>query len=67
MSFIEFDAAKSAANVRTRGIGFERFAEMDLETAIGDPPQTSPAFEVMKKMTVNRQQRNATAEFRHHM
>ena len=34
MSFIEFDAEKSAANVRTRGIGFERFAEMDLETAI---------------------------------
>ena len=34
MSFIEFDAAKSAANVRTRGIGFERFTEMDLETAI---------------------------------
>lgn len=31
---IEFDAAKSAENVRRRGIGFERFAEMDLEGAI---------------------------------
>ena len=34
MSFIEFDAAKNAQNIRTRGIAFERFAEMDLETAI---------------------------------
>lgn len=34
MLFIEFDTAKSAANVRSRGIGFERFAEMDLETAV---------------------------------
>lgn len=34
MSFIEFDAAKNAQNIRRRGIGFERFAEMDLETAI---------------------------------
>ena len=31
---IEFDAAKNAANIRNRGIGFERFEEMDLETAI---------------------------------
>ena len=35
MSFIEFDAAKSAANVRSRRIGFERFLEINLETAIG--------------------------------
>ena len=34
MRVIEFDAAKSAANVRTRGIGFERFADMDLDSAI---------------------------------
>ena len=31
---IEFDSAKSAKNQRERGIGFERFADMDLETAI---------------------------------
>jgi len=31
---IEFDAAKSAENVRRRGIGFERFAEIDFERAI---------------------------------
>lgn len=34
MTLIEFDAAKSAENRRTRGIGFERFAEMDLDRAI---------------------------------
>jgi uncharacterized protein len=34
MTFIDFDAAKSARNRRDRGIGFERFADMDLETAI---------------------------------
>ena len=34
MTFIEFDAAKNAQNIRTRGIGFERFSAMDLETAI---------------------------------
>jgi len=34
MTLIEFDAAKSADNVRKRGIGFERFAEMDLDRAI---------------------------------
>ncbi len=34
MTFIEFDPAKSAKNRRERGIGFERFADMDLETAI---------------------------------
>jgi len=34
MSLLEFDAAKSAENLRTRGIAFERFAEMDLERAI---------------------------------
>ena len=34
MAFIEFDPAKSAKNRRERGIGFERFADMDLETAI---------------------------------
>jgi hypothetical protein len=34
MALIEFDAAKSARNLRDRGIGFERFAEMDLEAAI---------------------------------
>ena len=34
MTFIEFDPAKSAKNRRERGIGFERFADMDLDTAI---------------------------------
>jgi uncharacterized DUF497 family protein len=34
MQLIEFDSAKSAENLRKRGIGFERFAEMDLERAI---------------------------------
>jgi uncharacterized DUF497 family protein len=34
MTLIEFDAAKNAENIRKRGIGFERFAEMDLESAI---------------------------------
>jgi uncharacterized DUF497 family protein len=34
MPLIEFDPAKSAENVRTRGIGFERFADMDLDSAI---------------------------------
>ena len=34
MAFIEFDPAKSARNRRERGIGFERFAEMDLDTAV---------------------------------
>ena len=32
---IEFDAEKSAKNLRERGIGFERFADLDLDTAIG--------------------------------
>jgi uncharacterized DUF497 family protein len=31
---LEFDEAKSANNLKERGIGFERFAEMDLETVI---------------------------------
>ena len=31
---IEFDPRKSAENVRKRGIGFELFAEMDLEQAV---------------------------------
>ena len=31
---LEFDPAKSAQNVRERGIGFERLADMDFETAI---------------------------------
>jgi uncharacterized protein len=30
----EFDEAKSARNLKERGIGFERFADMDLETAV---------------------------------
>jgi uncharacterized DUF497 family protein len=34
MRVIEFDPAKSVENVRERGIGFERFEEMDLDTAI---------------------------------
>ena len=34
MTFIDFDPAKSAKNRRERGIGFERFADMDLDTAI---------------------------------
>ena len=31
---IEFDTVKSAKNLRERGIGFGRFAGMDVETAI---------------------------------
>jgi len=31
---LEFDEAKSARNVKTRGIGFERFADMDLPRAL---------------------------------
>ena len=34
MTLIECDTAKSAENIRKRGVGFERFAEMDLESAI---------------------------------
>jgi uncharacterized protein len=34
MPLIDFDAAKSAKNQRDRGISFERFADMDLDTAI---------------------------------
>ena len=34
MALIEFDPAKSAKNLRERGIGFDRFADMDVETAI---------------------------------
>ena len=34
MAEIEFDPAKSARNLQERGIGFERFADMDFETAI---------------------------------
>lgn len=30
----EFDPAKSARNRRDRGIGFDRFADMDFDTAI---------------------------------
>jgi uncharacterized DUF497 family protein len=31
---LEFDKAKNARNIRERGISFERFADMDLETAV---------------------------------
>lgn len=31
---LEFDAAKRARNVRDRGIGFDRFADMDLRFAV---------------------------------
>ena len=31
---LEFDEAKSARNLRDRGIGFDRFAEMDLRFAV---------------------------------
>ena len=31
---IEFDPAKNARNLRERGIGFERVADMDFESAI---------------------------------
>ena len=34
MLLLEFDPTKNAENVRQRGISFERFAEMDFETAI---------------------------------
>ena len=33
-SSIEFDPEKSAKNLRERGIGFERFADLDLNAAI---------------------------------
>jgi uncharacterized protein len=32
--FVEFDAAKSDKNHRNRGIGFKRFAEIDVDTAV---------------------------------
>jgi hypothetical protein len=32
---IEFDSEKSSKNLLERGIGFERFADLDLDTAIG--------------------------------
>jgi hypothetical protein len=31
---LEFDPAKNARNIRERGISFERFADMDLDTAV---------------------------------
>ena len=31
---LEFDEAKNAKNVRDRGISFERFVDMDLDTAV---------------------------------
>jgi uncharacterized DUF497 family protein len=31
---LEFDPAKNARNIRERAISFERFADMDLETAV---------------------------------
>ncbi len=31
---LEFDETKSARNVKARGIGFERFADMDLARAL---------------------------------
>jgi uncharacterized DUF497 family protein len=31
---LEFDPAKNARNIRERGISLERFADMDLETAV---------------------------------
>lgn len=34
MVLIDFDPAKSARNERERGIAFERFADLDFETAI---------------------------------
>ena len=32
--FLEFDEAKSARNVRERGIGFERFGDIDVDAAV---------------------------------
>ena len=34
MALIDFDPAKSARNERERGIAFERFADMDFDTAV---------------------------------
>ena len=31
---LEFDKAKSASNVKERGIGFERFTDIDFDTAV---------------------------------
>jgi uncharacterized DUF497 family protein len=31
---LEFDPTKNARNIRDRGISFERFADMDLATAL---------------------------------
>jgi len=34
MMLLEFDEAKSARNVRERGIGFERFGDLDFDSAV---------------------------------
>ncbi len=35
MPLIEFDPEKSTRNLRERGVGFDRFADLDFGTAIG--------------------------------
>lgn len=34
MMELEFDEAKSARNLKTRGIGFDRFADIDIDSAV---------------------------------
>jgi uncharacterized DUF497 family protein len=34
MMLVEFDEAKSVRNLKERGIGFERFADLDTDSAI---------------------------------
>lgn len=39
---LEFDETKSARNVRERGIGFERFADLDLDSAVAVEDRRKP-------------------------
>jgi len=39
---LEFDETKSARNVRERGIGFERFADIDLDSAVAVEDRRKP-------------------------
>ena len=64
---VEFDAPIGRSGDRMIRHTERQFRVMHLETAVGDPRQAAAAFEIMKKMSVNREQRNAAAEFGHHM
>lgn len=43
---IEFDPAKQAKNLRDRGIGLDRFAELDFDTAISIEAQRKDYGEI---------------------